>query len=383
MRFRAAGWAGLHTQSRAPKLRPRAIPPRVVGAIIALREELEAHRTRRTRFAGIGGATIRLELARRGIRPLPSQRTIERVLQRHGYPHPKPTRQLGGGEPYPAPRARLPGDVQQSDLVGPRHLRGPMGVTRFYSLHTVAVVGRGVTTSQGRYKTAAFLCQHLVHTWHHLGVPRVSQIDNEMAATGGGRYRHAFSLVMRLHLLLGTQLVFLPPGEPGRNAHVESFNGLWQERVLRHPCPDLRTLRRVSAAFLRYYHFRKPHRGLQVARDGTRYPGIWLRRHRELLRFPPANFALEHYRDRRGRLHLPLARGRVTFIRRVDAHGQVELPGQRYFVGKRLTGRYVTATIFPHRQELVVKHRHRVHKRFPFLVTEPVVDPLLPLPRGR
>ena len=41
------------------------------------------------------------------------------------------------------------------------------------------------------------------------------------------------------------------------------------------------------------------------------------------------------------------------------------------------------ATIFPHCQELVVKHAHRVHKRFPFRISEPLVDPLLPLPRGR
>jgi hypothetical protein len=38
---------------------------------------------------------------------------------------------------------------------------------------------------------------------------------------------------------------------------VESFNGLWQERVLQHPCADLGALRRTDRAFLRYYHFDK------------------------------------------------------------------------------------------------------------------------------
>lgn len=52
-------------------------------------------------------------------------------------------------------------------------------------------------------------------------------------------------------------------------------------------------------------------------------------------------------------------------------------------MGKRLTSRYVTATIFPHRRELVVKHASRVRKRFPFPISEALVDPLLPLPRGR
>jgi len=94
-------------------------------------------------------------------------------------------------------------------------------------------------------------------------------------------------------------------------------------------------------------------------------------------------FSPAAYRDAQGRLRLPLARGRVSFIRQVDAHGRIEITGKDYFVGKRLTGRYVTATIFPHRQELVVKYASRVHKRFPFPISEPVVDPLLPLSRGR
>lgn len=297
-RFAAEGWAGLRSRSRAPKRQHRAIPQDRVDQVLATRQELEAHRTRRSRFSGIGAEAIWLELARRQLRPLPSQRTIERILQRHGYPR-KPARQpQGGGEPYPAPRARDPGDLHQTDLVGPRYLRGPRGVTRFYSLHTVAVVGRGVTSSQDRHKTADFLCTHFVRTWRALGVPRTSQIDNEMAATGGGRYPYAFSQVMRLHLLLGVHLVFTPPGEPGRNPHVESFNALWQERVLRHLCPDLRALRRINAAFLRYYHFRKPHRALRVADDGTRYPGLWLELSRAALRPLPAGFSLAMYRDR-------------------------------------------------------------------------------------
>jgi len=40
-------------------------------------------------------------------------------------------------------------------------------------------------------------------------------------------------------------------------------------------------------------------------------------------------------------------------------------------------------TVGPGAQELVVKRASRVHKRFPFPISEPLVDPLLPLPRGR
>jgi hypothetical protein len=234
-------------------------------------------------------------------------------------------------------------------------LRGPRGITRFYSVHTVAIIGRGVATTQGRHKTAELLCEHFVRAWRALGPPRFSQMDNEMAATGGGRYPHSFSLVMRLHLLLGVHLLFIPPGAPGRNAHVESFNDLWQERVLQHPCPDLRALRRTNQAFLRYYHFGKPHRALRVDGDGTRYPGPWLARHRAHLRTVPPSFSLAAYRNTHGRLRLPLARGRVSFVRSVDPQGAIDINGKRYVLGRRLVGRYITATIFTHRRMLGVR----------------------------
>ena len=45
-------------------------------------------------------------------------------------------------------RQRKMGDIYQTDLVGPRYLRGTKGVTRFYSFHTVDVTGHTVWTSQ-------------------------------------------------------------------------------------------------------------------------------------------------------------------------------------------------------------------------------------------
>jgi putative transposase len=376
-RFRQAGWFGLKTQSRAPKRRPQRMPTRVVAKVLALRAELQAHRTRASRFAGIGAEAIQLELARRRIRPLPGLRTIERILTQHRLTGYEPARRKSSGEPYPGPRVRDPGDLQQTDLVGPRHLRGPHGITRFYSFHTVALVGRGAATSQARHKSAEALCAHFIHAWGWLGLPRVSQMDNEMAASGGGRYSYAFSLVMRLHLLLGVHLLFIPEGEPGRNAHVESFNDLWQERVLRHSCADLAALKRTDRAFSRYYHFDKPHRALRVESDATRYPGQWLQMHHAKIRSLPKGFDLHTYRDSQGRLKLPLARGRVSFIRKVDDHGYIKVNAKPYFIGKRKARQYVTATVYTHRKLLVIKYNRIMLKHFVFPVREQLVAPLV------
>ena len=375
-RFTAEGWPGLADRSRRPHRFRVQMPLSLVARVLALRRELEIHRTRRTRFRGVGASEIQdlLQLERRRV---PSLSTIDRVLRRH-HVRPQRARRHGGGQPYPWPRATQPGDLQQTDLVGPRYLSGPGGVTRFYSMHTIAIVGRGTGASQVRYKTADALCEHFVAAWAWLGLPRGSQIDNEMAATGGGKHAYGLSLVARVHLLLGVHVIFLPFGEPGRNPFVESFNASWQKYVLRYSCPDVRAVRRVSLAHWRFYHEQKIPRALRRSVDGARRPGKWLRLHRHELRALPRGVTLADYRDCRGGLQLPIARGRVSWIQKVDADGHITVNARPYGVGKRLTGHYVQATLFTHRHELVIHDGTRQRlKAFAFPLTERIVPPLV------
>lgn len=375
-RFRTGGWAALANRGRRPHHVRAETPQPLVRRILALRVELEQHRTRRTRFRGVGASEIQelLQLERRRV---PSLSTIERVLRRH-HVQPRRAQRHGGGQPYPWPRATRPGDLHQTDLVGPRYVSGPHGATRFYSIHTIAIQGRGTWASQVRHKTADALCEHFVTAWAWLGLPRASQIDNEMAATGGGKHAYGLSLVARLHLLLGVHVIFLPFGEPGRNPFVESFNASWQKYVLRYRCPDLRAVRRVSRAHWRFYHEQKVHRALRRSVDGARRPGEWLRRHRCELRAVPRGFTLARYRDPRGVLKLPIARGRLSWIQKVDVDGHITINARPYFLGKRLTGHYVQATLFTHRQRLIVYDvkRHQL-KTFAFPLTERTVPPLV------
>lgn len=382
-RYRREGRPGLRDHSRAPRRIWRRTALRLVALVLRVRAELVAHRRRGTAFAGRGADAIRWELERHGVRRLPSRRTIERILTQHGCTRREPRRRRGGGRPCPAPRATRVGAVQQTDLVGPRHVRGPRGITRFFAFHTLELVSRAAAASYYHDKSAEAWCAHLLHAWRELGVPAVSQLDNEFGVVGGNPHGFTFSQVVRLGLLLGAHWWFIPPGEPGRNPDIESFNGLWQGRVLwRHRCPALPAVRRTSARFLRYYHGR-PHRKLGVATHGSRFPGVVLAAARDQLRPLPAGFSLDRYRDRQGHLQLPLARGRISFVRRVAGTGTVDLPGGTYRVGRRLAGQYVVATLYTHRRELVVKLDGRVVRRFPCPIAEKVVAPLYPLPRGR
>lgn len=378
-RYKECGNKGLKDRSRAPRRIWRKVSGRSINKILSIREELETHKTRRSAFSGIGAEVIHWELEQQKILNIPSIPTIARILSRHGRTGNKREQKKNGKkQPYPYFKAEKLGYLQQTDLVGPRYLRGSSKSIRFYTFHTIDVKGRIAWASQFTDKQSISLCKHLLETWKNLGIPNASQMDNEMAATGGGRYPYSISQVIRLHLLLGIHVVFIPQGEPGRNATVESFNDLWQERVLRrHTCPTLARLRRVNKRFLRYYHYKKPHRGLSQKDHGTRFPGVQRDSLWKSLKHLPLGFTLEPYMDAQGHLDLPIAKGKVSFVRKVDAHGKVEINGVQYFIRKKLEGQYVVATIFTQRKKLVVKHENKIIKTFSFPIKGHIVDSLL------
>lgn len=374
-RFAASGPAGLRGRSRAPKRQARQTAAAVVRAVLAARDRLARRRT----FKGSGADAVAWELELAGVRPMPARRTIDRILQRAGRTRPRPVvPHERSGAAYPRPRAERPGDLQQTDLVGPRHLRTPRGPLRFFGFHTVDVGGGGVATWQGRDKSGESFCRYLLEcAWARLGLPRIWQVDNETTIAGFPGAGRIFTPPVRLALLLGVEVRFIPEGEPGRNADVESFNALWQERVLhRFTTPGLARLASVSGRFERWFMDERPHPKLRLARHGTRFPGALLASLDGALPRIPASFTLDAYRDPRGELRLPLARGRISWVRRTDERGSLALLGRRLALGRAAANEYVVATLSTGRAEIAVRVGELAPKLFRFPMRERVVQPL-------
>lgn len=207
-RYKEHGNKGLKDRSRAPKRIWRKVSGRLIKKIHSLREGLETHKTRHSAFSGIGAEVIHWELEQRKIRNIPSIPTIARILSRYGKTGNKQGQKKNGKkQSYPYFKGEKMRELHQTDLVGPRYLKGVDKVIRFYTFHTVDVAGRTVWASQFIDKQSVSLCKHMLETWRNLGIPDVSQMDNEMAATGGGRYPYSISQVIRLHLLLGIHML--------------------------------------------------------------------------------------------------------------------------------------------------------------------------------
>ena len=80
-RYLEAGPEGLYDLTRANHQVAQPIPPELERTILSIRRRLQAHAAPATRHSLTGATAIRAELKALGIRPLPCERTIERVLR--------------------------------------------------------------------------------------------------------------------------------------------------------------------------------------------------------------------------------------------------------------------------------------------------------------
>src|SRR5207253_3572439 len=88
-RYLETGPEGLYDLTRANRHVAQRLPPGLERAILSIRRRLQAHATPATRYSLVGASAILAELKALNVRPLPSVRTVERVLQRNGLTLPR------------------------------------------------------------------------------------------------------------------------------------------------------------------------------------------------------------------------------------------------------------------------------------------------------
>jgi putative transposase len=350
-RYLEAGPEGLYDLTRANHHVAQHLSPELERTILSIRRRLQAHATPATRYSLIGASAILAELKALDIRPLPNPRTIERVLQRHGLTAPRVRlAPLLPRQEWPGPQARASNELHEVDLVGPIYLKGRSH--RYYIWICKDVFDGAVCLRLAGSRRMNEVLWFLGECWKDLGRPEQLQFDNARELAGWGRSARALSRVIRLCLRYGVSPAFIPEGEPQFNGSAENFNGWFQEPLLQQRFRRPGDLRRELARLQEAVNTQHVHPGL-----GGQTPA----QHRRSLRLQklPASFVVPTAR-------LPLAQGRVTFIRRVSLAGTVTLLSQSFRVGKKHKGLYLRLVIDTGRGTLTAYLNGRVVKRWPY-----------------
>ena len=77
-------------------------------------------------------------------------------------------------------------------------LSSSASLTRFFAFHTLDLVSRAAAGSYYATKGTEAFCAHFLHAWAVLGVPAVSQLDNEFGVVGGNPSGFTFSQAMEV-----------------------------------------------------------------------------------------------------------------------------------------------------------------------------------------
>ena len=350
-RYLEAGPEGLYDLTRANHHVAQRLSPELERTILSIRRRLQAHATPATRYSLTGATAILAELKSLEIRPLPCERTIERILERHGLTAPRVRlAPLLPRQEYPGPQARASNELHEVDLVGPVYLKGRRH--RYYIWVCKDAFDGAVCLRLAYSRKMDEVLWFLGECWKDLGLPEQVQLDNARELAGWGPAARTLSRVIRLCLRFGVGPVFIPAGEPQFNGSVENFNGWFQEPLFqqrfRWPGNLCRELARLQKAV--NTHHVHPRLGGKTAAGHRR--GLRLRK-------LPASFVVPTGR-------LPLSAGHVTFIRRVSVAGTVTVLSQKFPVGKRHRGLYLRLVVDTGRGQLTAYLNGRVLKRWPY-----------------
>lgn len=350
-RYLEAGSEGLYDRTRGNSQVVNRTPPHIERAIISIRRRLAARATPQTRYNHIGAPQIQAELETLGYSPVPSRRTIHRILSRAGLSCPPLhlAPRVSHNE-YPGPQAHDSNHLHQVDVVGPRYLKDDS--TRYYFLIYKDVFDRAVYLEFVDHRRMDEILEFLIHAWQHLGIPEYLQFDNGREFCGFGTAARYLSRVIRLCLRVGIEPVFIPQGKPQFNGSVENFNGWFQPLLLNRPFEHTEEVQQELEQLMKTVNEQHVHTKLG-ARTAAQY------RRGKRIRKLPTTFTIDTHA-------IPVSVGKVTFIRLLSLQGTIRLLDQIFKVGKRHKGHYVKGILYTKSQTLKIYYRGKLLKEFPY-----------------
>jgi transposase InsO family protein len=285
-----------------------------------------------------GAQAIQWEMEELKVQPLPSIRTINRVLGRQGLTHRRTGRYEAKGTIYPKLPSLVPNQTHQADWVGPCYLKGPL---RFYSLNVVDLATGRCGLHPAVSKSGQNAIDALWEIWKRMGIPDNLQVDNELSFFGSPTYPRGMGPLIRLCLHYGVEPWFIPMAEPWRNGVVEKFNDHYEQRFLdKHPMATHTDLLSGSLAYEQ-----KHNSTYRYSKLGGKTPLKALKMSKQKLRFPKKEQAPVYplNKPKSGRYHL------VRFIR---SNRKLDIFGELFPVSVELQYEYVVATIDVKEQKL-------------------------------
>jgi transposase InsO family protein len=361
-RYQNSGWTGLAERSRAPQQHGRRLDAQIKQAVRRARSELEAEAARGQGLKYIGGRAIRTRLKQGQIQPLPSVRTIERIVEAAQMSRSKESKPV---IEYPRLKPSQAHQLCQIDHM-PHYLQGGQKV---FCFNAIDVVSRYPTGQVYPHRRATDAQMFLIHVWQTIGLPQYTQVDNEGCFSGGFTHSYVLGQCVRLALLVGTELLFSPVYHPQSNGSVERFHQdyqlhVWQDTYL----ADLQAVQWLADPFFDQYRHSEHHSALHEQTPA-------LLHHQPL---PPrllaADFTLPEGK-------LPLYAGRLHFMRRVQPDGTVSVlnvawavpkpdPQKGVWVTLDLTPQAATLSIYDAVPDAPTRNCLAV---YPFLLKEPVL----------
>jgi transposase InsO family protein len=278
-----------------------------------------------------GAQAIRWKMEDLSVNPLPSLRTINRILVRHELTHRRTGRYEPKGKAYPQLPVAGPSSVHQTDFVGPCYLHGPV---RFYNLNSVDLATGRCAVEAVWSRSKQDMIDAFWASWQRLGCPLYQQVDNEMVFYGSPTHPRGMGHLIRLCLLNQIEPCFIPVQEPWRNGVVEKFNHHWLQGVLhRAQMESAVDLRRENQSFELRHNSR-----YRYSKLNGQTPLECLKASQAQLRFPLQNQA--------PRAPLPKPEsGKYHLIRFIRSAGQLNVFGEHFKVPSEAIYEYVRATI--------------------------------------